>query len=100
MIGDRDPSLVLGGAPQVSAGARWVALAGIVEVWRKVGQTARGFCARHRSTPKYSRLCKAPYATLGSQQIITRLQSVFVLASVAAEVRYERNPEDRCDPGR
>ena len=55
MIGDRDPSLVLGGAPQVSAGARWVALAGIVEVWLKVGQTARGFCARHRSTPKYSR---------------------------------------------
>jgi hypothetical protein len=35
-----------------------------------------------------------------SQQIITRLQSVFVLASMAAEVRYERNPEDRCDPGR
>ena len=65
MIGD--PSVVLGGAPQVSAGACSVALAGIVEVWLKVGQTARGFCARHRLTPKYSRpsyadLWKAPYA--------------------------------------
>ena len=67
--------------------------------------------ARRRSkgsqifAPKYSRptdagLWKAPYADPWLSTNSHASQSGFVLAWTVAEVRDERNPEDRCDSGR